>query len=660
LKGKFLEFLKRNSGWLALSVAVLGMGFYLFQSLEYAHHLTTYVWDEAMYPYKGYLFATGEFRPYEDFGPWTNHLPVSFLIPGYIQKIFGLGMRTGRMYSVALGYLMVVGLWLAAKRAGGKWIAAGTVWVMALNSGWIKSFSQISSQGLVVFFSAWMLALSAGEDRKKWELALAAFLAGLAGMSRVNVLPVVFLFILYVIWNNGWKESIWVIVSGLFPVVFFHALYWPDILKFWAYWIPPELYSGILAYRSPWREVFLPEDFSWLPIGAWIGNPEHLAWIGISTLFLAIRANFVSFVGVVATLVMWPRKDNWNSESQRKFSIFLVITYLLMFAVHVWAALGGKTCRFSCMPGYMLFFNFFGLILIANVFNSWNFSSKVWKQILILLLIIALGFTMFYLYEHSYSALRILIGEESLGIYVPRYKNGERVPGFIPLLETIENKLGVDNFRVRQYILYNPGFDMVVDWIILLGVSLAIPAILRIILKKISPSLNFPFGKTALIAVLGFSALFARQRFFVQGLDAYECDGDVIAGYELVGSELREVIPPGETIFWDVKSDMLLLYLPENQIYLPQANARYTLVDDSESSPDELLKFDFWNYEIAEEWIKEANYIVVEKRYFYRNWNWAQRVAEGAFEVILVSSNPESCRAEISNVVVLRNLQDDN
>jgi hypothetical protein len=659
LKGKLLEFLKRNSGWLALLLALLGLGLYFLQSLDYAHRLTTYVWDEAMYPYKGYLFAIGEYKPYEDYGQWTNHLPVSFLIPGYVQKIFGLGMRTGRMFAVALGLLTVVGLWLAAKRAGGRWIAAGIVWVMALNTGWIKSFSQISSQGLVVFFLAWMLALAAGENRKKWELSLAAFLAGLAGMSRVNVLPVVFLFILYVIWKNGWKESIWAIVSGILPVVFFHALYWPEILKFWAYWIPPELYAGILEFRSPWREVFLPDDFSWIPIKAWIGNPGHLAWVGISALFLAIRANFVPFLGVIATLVMWPRKGDWRSESQRKFSIFLVISYMLMFAVHVWAALGGKTCKFSCIPGYMLFFNFFGLILVSAAFTAWHNSHKVWKQGLILVPIIALGFATVYLFEHNYSALRISIGEESLGINVPRFKDGEQEPGSIPLLEIIENKLGVENFPVRQYILYDPGFDRMVDWGLILGISLAIPAILRAILKKLSPTSNLPFGKTAIITLLAFGTLFSSQRFFVEGLDAYECEGDVIAGYELVGSELRQVIPSGETLFWDVKSDMLLLYLPENEIYLPQANGRYTLVDDPESSRDELLKFGFWNYQIAEDWIKESNYIVVENRFFESGWDWDQRVANGDFEVILVSSNPESCRADISNVVVLRNSNKD-
>ena len=43
------------------------------------------VLDEGAYLLKGLWFATGKYIPYQEFGPFTNHMPLAFLIPGYIQ-----------------------------------------------------------------------------------------------------------------------------------------------------------------------------------------------------------------------------------------------------------------------------------------------------------------------------------------------------------------------------------------------------------------------------------------------------------------------------------------------------------------------------------------------------------------------------------------------
>ncbi|MEN8243019.1 MAG: hypothetical protein ABFS17_13965 [Chloroflexota bacterium] len=651
---KLTEFLKKNSLVLAVIAGLLGFLVYALQSWEFAHSLTTMVWDEAMYLYKGSIFANGEFQPFEDYGPWTNQMPVSFLIPGYIQKWFGMGMYSGRMYAFGLGLLTVVGLSLASYRSGGKWWAVAAIWVVALNSGWIKAFSQVYAQGLVSFFFAWMLALAAGKDRKIWELCLAAALAGLAGMSRINVLPVVFFFIMYVIWQYGWKTGAWVAGAGLFPVVLFHALYWPDVLKIWAYWVPPELYTGIAEFRSPWREVFIPDGFSWWPISNWIGTPDHLAWRGISTFFLAVRANFIPFFGVLVSLLLWPKKESWKSEHQRKFSIFLILVYLVMLVVHLWAALGGKTCLFSCLPGYMLFFDFFGLVLIFAIAPSWNLNKRLWKQIAILFLIFVLVIAMESSYEHDNFVLRNQLGEQSFGINIPRFKNGAWVEGSIPLLEIIENKFGIEKFPVRQYILYDPGFDQVVKWTTILGISFLAPLLLYLLLAKGNRNFNLPIGKVVIFSTFGVGMLFASSGFFVQGLDTLTCSDNVIASHEQVGAELGEVIPAGSQVFWDVKSDMLLLYLPDVDIYLPQANARFTLVSDPAADWDQLERFGWWNYQLGEDWIKQADYIVVETRFFNSVWDWGRRVNAGEFEDVFRSSNPESCRPGISSVVVLQ------
>ena len=75
---------------------------YSIQSWIYTHTLPS-VLDEGNYLYKGYLFVSGEYQPYQDYGVWTNHMPLSFLIPGWVQVWFGPGLRTGRYFAVFLG-----------------------------------------------------------------------------------------------------------------------------------------------------------------------------------------------------------------------------------------------------------------------------------------------------------------------------------------------------------------------------------------------------------------------------------------------------------------------------------------------------------------------------------------------------------------------------
>ena len=96
--GDLFDIFRTSSTYIAILAGLAGLVYFLYRALAFAESLPTIVWDESMYLYKGYLFATGRYQPFEDFGPWTNQLPVSFLIPGYIQKWFGPGMRTGRMY----------------------------------------------------------------------------------------------------------------------------------------------------------------------------------------------------------------------------------------------------------------------------------------------------------------------------------------------------------------------------------------------------------------------------------------------------------------------------------------------------------------------------------------------------------------------------------
>ena len=131
--------------WLPSFLTTAGLIAFIVQAFDIARTKTSFL-DEGLYVYKGWLFATGKYVPFEEYGLWTNHAILSFLIPGYIQKWFGPGLDVARYFMIFLSILTLLGLWIFAKRWGGKWWAAGAFWVMALNPAEIKVYTLALSE----------------------------------------------------------------------------------------------------------------------------------------------------------------------------------------------------------------------------------------------------------------------------------------------------------------------------------------------------------------------------------------------------------------------------------------------------------------------------------------------------------------------------------
>lgn len=143
--------------------AFAGVIVYLVAAFRDAHTKLSFL-DEGLYLYKGLLFATGQYTPFQDFGVWSNHMPLAFLIPGQIQEWFGSGLRTGRYFSIFLSMIMLIGLWLTVKALSGKWWAAGAIWAYALNPASIKLFTIAISQAIVACIFVWGKAGSSGKS----------------------------------------------------------------------------------------------------------------------------------------------------------------------------------------------------------------------------------------------------------------------------------------------------------------------------------------------------------------------------------------------------------------------------------------------------------------------------------------------------------------
>ena len=172
--------------WLPTFLTLAGFVAYIFQAVHIARTKTSFL-DEGLYLFKGYLFANGLQTPFADYGVWTNHAILSFLIPGYVQKWFGPGLQTGRYFMIALSLLTLLGLWVFAKRWGNSWWAVGIVWAMVLNPAEVKIHTLAISEGAVAAMLVWIVVLITGEKRPLWQVLLGSVLTAPLVLTRENM-----------------------------------------------------------------------------------------------------------------------------------------------------------------------------------------------------------------------------------------------------------------------------------------------------------------------------------------------------------------------------------------------------------------------------------------------------------------------------------------
>src|SRR5258706_1715833 len=570
---KHLQFpqIFRERPVLADLLSILGMGIYAFLLWTFAH-IQYSVLDEGLYLYKGWLFATGQYVPFQAYGPWTNQMPLAFFIPGWVEMIFGLGLRTGRMFAVVLGMLAILGLWLTARRLGGRWIAAGVVAAVVLNPAAARMVSMVASQGLVACLLAWTMFFSLGEECKDWQLALGGLLAGAAVMVRINLLPILPLLVLYMFWARGWKSALWLLAGELLVFGSPHLIYWPNILQIWARWLP-------LPFLKPWTS---PQS-----LASW--HPDNPLGFRVASFFLVFRYHFAALAGPLAAWIFWPKQ--WKSTLQVKTAAFLSFLLLAFFFLHAWAALGNEYFVF-CFPTYTSFYSGIGLILVAVTLPSWQFEVPLWRKWLGALAMLGLLAGMAYSADGTAeSLLGQLFYKHLLSISVPGL-NGAQI------WQILANK-----FRLEYEIIY----QTVHTWF---PVLLAV--LFGLVLLAGAAWLNGRKNGAVLDAFVLFfllGTLFSPSTLLAGEYNSYDCQSDVIPGYEAVGAELGKLIPPGSTVYWAGYSPVTLLYLPGVKIYPAQLHGTYSFRISNDD--DALMKYGWWNQDLAGKVLAEVNFILV-------------------------------------------------
>jgi hypothetical protein len=427
--------------------------------------------------------------------------------------------------------------------------------------------------------------------------------------------PVLLLLLAYIWWQYGWTTFWKCAIAGFGLLLLGHVFYWPGILKLWAYWLP----ETITPFLNAWR---LPAEVT----PRW--SPEISLGGRINSLLLAMRFNLLSFTGVLAGLILWNKRTWRENRFESKMMVFLAALYILLFILHAGASLIGDYCVY-CFQVYLGFFDLVAIVFLALSFSSWlGDRSQIINVVSLLAILIIVGGVAFTATD--------AFGDDLIQPRFVRNLLDTTLPGGTQLWILIQNK-----FEMEYQQIVNTARRELVRWIpvllalLITGLSFLVVRFIRRSTKK-----KFTYSFSASAWGLFLLAIFSLSPTRVLGLgySTYDCAGDVIASYEIVGSELQQYIRPDALVYWTGgDSAVPLLYIPEVKIFPPQLNDGYSfrIGDDTET----IHRLSYWDEKLRTQWLSEADYLLIEDQFYDDFW-----VTTGDWVQTAVTSPADSCR----------------
>lgn len=557
-------------------LAILAGLVYLVQSIGFAYTQWSVV-DEGNYAYKGWLFVTGQYTPFQDYGVWTNHMPFSFLILGVVQFLFGPGIRTIRYFMIFLGCMLLLALWLTSRRLAGRWAAAVCLWFVALNPFPISDYSVGIAEGPVACILAWTLYFTLGENRSKRELVIGGLLAGGLVLTRENMALLLPFLCAYVFWQHGRKAGFLFTGTAAAVLLTVHAIYFPGILRVWATWMP----KGIRPLFGDW-------------VYQGVGRLDHETKTPLLKNLLVIantiQSNFLTLFPALAVWLSWPR-NGFRTAAQHKLVVALSVMLAVLLIGHSWASLGKDYCSY-CLVNYVTFFSPIALLLffafLPGIRERRPFLPAWLVTLAIIAVTVAIGYSNYDRYGNALADLPI-----PRRLSIP--------PETTELWKILYNKFNLD-VQLQRRIL--PPFAGLLTGLLIVAAAF--------LLAKVNK--NHPlFAKTSyslIFLTILIGGLLSPS--MVLGGVLKTCDQDVLARYEQVGAQLAQVIPPGTQVYWrGDASPMSLLYIPGIKIYPPQLNGYFSIRD--EENLDTLLRYGFWSNWLNLKWLDEADVLLVRE-----------------------------------------------
>jgi hypothetical protein len=586
-------------------LALTGFILYLIQSLIYIHTRLPNL-DEGSYLFKGLLFAKGVYTPFQPYGFWVNKMYLSFTIWGWLEAITKPGLLIPRYFSFVLGLLTVTGTWIVARRISNRWLAAGIVWVLALNPTMIIGYSLANSEILVIFELILIFVLCLGEKRTAWQVITGSALAGIMVLTRENMVFVLPLLIGYIFWQNGRRIGLISLGALIFVLVVGHAIYWPNIWELWSRWFPPNIFK-FFQYTTGNGGINSAANSSFL---------ERL-----HSLAVAMRIYFIPFVGSIIALLLCPRRKLWPNPARFKTAVFLASTFFILLITHLAASLGLDYCVY-CSTSYFGFWGITGTLFLVITFSIMNRNPSWIPKMAMILVLIGTSTLIWYSYFER-------IGVALVNLPFPRMRNGTLQPGWTTLWPILRDRFQMDYLVARKLVTIIIGLIVGIIFIILVWACS----------RKLAQRHKLNLGYISAIASLGLGLILTP--LFAWPDSEVMCKGDVLDFYETAGGKLAKIIPIGSKVYLDgLITSIPLLYMHDVIVLPPQINQQYSYKSNSTEISDTLLKEGFWNSEIANDWREKSSVFIIGDNEMH---SWHDYLEKNAFKEVSVSFATPFC-----------------
>jgi hypothetical protein len=333
---------------------------------------------------------------------------------------------------------------------------------------------------------------------------------------------------------------------------------------------------------------------------------------------LTFRLHFISLVSAVTVWLLLPFRFKPMSERMRAV-IFLSVLLVVLYYAHIEAAFFGEFC-ISCILLYVGYFDFLGLMLLLIAAPILIREVSILRRIVIFsvisVLILGIGFST---HEDLSSEFAKRMIERLDGTYV-----------WGALIHYID---------LPHLMLFRVTFVLLVSALVVVLGGVALWGIHRRL--NGGQAAGGRIGPVALNLFLIAGLLLSPTKVLGAGNDFFSCEGtDVFASYRQAGEELSQVIEPGSKVYWEGRLTAIFLYLPEIEIYAPQLNHVHSYFIGGDQ--DILLRSGYWSDELAAQWLKEADYIMVqgaEKVYLTD-----EMLESGEYVKVMSAPKAERCR----------------
>jgi hypothetical protein len=276
-------------------------------------------------------------------------------------------------------------------------------------------------------------------------------------------------------------------------------------------WIPTGLFPFLARFNPPEATPLWDPPISW----------ENR----LTSFFMAVRFHFLAVLGVVATLLLWPKRQAWKSETHFRASVFLMILFVLLFLLHAWASLGlnpqshdamGKNYCVFCFHLYLGFFSFVGLILIAASASSWRLQMHGLLQplvaVFILIITTGIGFAAFDELDDQLLPL--------LDTKVQQMEGLRFLPEQVRLKKVLRERSGLTHKEFDQ--LSRRVLPAAAGFLFGVGVLL-ITIFVSLANRKAGWFPGASYGVLILFTLLAAGFLLSRNSFFGGGYHNYDC-----------------------------------------------------------------------------------------------------------------------------------------